>query len=204
MGGILTQIMFLLYMLMTFINEKGSEQKIMNKVMKFKGKKQFNVDLLLNLFSQNVVHVNNNIAEFDKKICLITYKTIRLRLKKIDESSRNLINKNNVSFQSKSDQPADVSLYALNLNKSKISEMKVVNVNDNLILKKNEAKIVPTSGTVRNNEVFKLSSMDILISSACPCFCSKYKSGSELMEKGSNKINFYLDVLNYIKKNARS
>jgi hypothetical protein len=67
MSGILSQAILILLILIPYVNEKKAEQKIMNKVMRYKGNENFNADYFQFLFSNSDKKNSHSEANFNNQ-----------------------------------------------------------------------------------------------------------------------------------------
>jgi len=84
MTGILSQLLIVLLFLVVYVNHIGARQKIMHRLMKFKGNKHFDRDLVLKIFEDKI----QNILTHESKANKFFSKNLSASksLKKIDDS----------------------------------------------------------------------------------------------------------------------
>ena len=243
-SGILEQILFLTLLIVNFFERKFIDIKLIKKMIKFKGNKNYNIDYLIETFNSNII--NNKLYEIINKQDMNIEKNGNLGIKsrrksldilikeknlfenvkylKIDNDKRNnvnnlfqkklLIKKNNENSIKNNKTDYDNNIYNNNSNQNlniHSCDKKFTNViiesidsfrknntinyfNTDLKLSFNKIK------NLKNNEMKNISICNLLFSELFFWTNKNQKRNKIFYEKAQDKIHYYLDIYNYIKK----
>ena len=241
LSGMIEQCFVVILFIVNIIQQQAVENKIIHKMLKMKGSKNYNIDYLLSVFNRDkinnslnnlineknfpvekeVKNNNNNhinkINNFNKKKILV--KDIihtRVQSNEMDDikllsssfqiiqkpiiSNSNETNENltiiekNQTFDESNKIKNNLNQYNIKENENQLNNKENINNNSSRIIIKEEKDIKKAEKDFPSLNVF--STIYSLI-----CFwSSKYqKRKYELINKTRDKINYYLEVFNYIK-----
>jgi hypothetical protein len=199
LGGLQSNILIVLFLMVSFLNEFWAEQKVMNKILKFREfiklthPKQYDL-LKSNLRSRQ----NNNSFHKSKSEVInhepsiqvenITYLDFKEEINKSDELPSSIELKERNDSESKFDvniESRERSLTQHHQNLRKREEKNMKKEEENVILKSKE----PVSFNIFE-----------IICRNCPCVSKKLDLKNKLYEKGSKKLEYYFDIFTYLKK----
>ena len=208
MTGILSQIILVLIFVIGYANDKRAQESIMHNVMKFKGKKNYDVHKLIDLFHGKITHRGQaDIKKFDVSFG-------KENNDKFSYHELQVINPTSMNIQTKQD--GDVSSRPLQI-KQYVDILSIRTINDKMednssihIVKKDTAithmthnnlnlnKHVHAKHIQENFEVFKrYNSIEVILQAV---ICRKNKRKVIVLQKAEDKINFYLDIMTYLRK----
>ena len=241
LSGMIEQCFVVILFIVNIIQQQAVENKIIHKMLKMKGSKNYNIDYLLSVFNRDKINnslnnlineknfpvekeiKNNNnnhinkINNFNKKKILV--KDIihtRVQSNEMDDikllsssfqiiqkpiiSNSNETNENltiiekNQTFDESNKIKNNLNQYNIKENENQLNNKENINNNSSSIIIKEEKDIKKAEKDFPSLNVF--STIYSLI-----CFwSSKYqKRKYELINKTRDKINYYLEVFNYIK-----
>jgi hypothetical protein len=197
LSGILSQFLFLVMVFTNFHNENCAHQKIISKVTKYKGKENFDVKFLTNVFKKNPqVKKRGNIENPDSEA--ITYEKNELKTFKSQTSYKLLENY-------KLSNPENKQNNRINNNGGQIIEanekIKEIKLSDDLTSQYTTNKIIKfqeSKGTPRSSKT-NINSLDIIFIKL-NCCCKKLRNKKKILSAGEEKLYLYLDVTTYLKK----
>jgi hypothetical protein len=167
MSGIISQILFLLMVTINYTNRKSAENKIMSDVLKYKGKKNFDIKYLTEVFrrnsarrkksgptfSENIEPVQNT----EKNVNLLTLNNNNVDKRRSDSLSNDILEnkknsaEKNENLEKNKSIKADASFLPKIQNYSHISDPKIIQ-------KQDEDYIVQASAESRNSQESNSSS----------------------------------------------
>ena len=218
---------------MNLIEREDIDNKLIHKMFKMKGSKNYDVNYLLNIFHRD--KFNNNIMnlikignlEIEKNYNLNSNDKLKLILNNHKNSDsilqKNIFeNQNKFQFSLKNSSCNQLKVknniklinlsHPINLKKSKNNDNK--NSEDNFRYDKKSLSncqletnyIYLNSKNNRDNEIIKAENdfvsidvFSIFYSYICFCFSKYQKRKYELIKRVKKKINYYLEIINYIK-----
>jgi hypothetical protein len=194
LSGILSQFLFLVMVLTNFHNENCAHQKIISKVTKYKGKDNFDVKYLTDVFQKNQKEKKRRSHNENRDPRGMTeekneYKTFKSQTSnKILENSKltNLENKINNRTNNYARQHIEAN-----------EEIKEIKVPDDLT-SQHTIKIQESRGTPRSSKM-NINSLDI-ICIKLNCCCKKFGNKKKILSAGEEKLYLYLDVTTYLRK----
>ena len=243
LSGILEQILFLILLIVNFFERKCIDIKLIKKMIKFKGNKNYNIEYLIDVFNRNIV--NNKLYEIINKQDMCIEKNGKLGIKsrrksldillkeknlfenvkylKIENDKKNnlnipfqkkniLVNKNNENnFKNEKidyDNIYNNSNQNLNIHscEKKFTNIVIESIdscrknntinyyNTDLKLSFNEIK------NLKYNYIKNISICSLLLSQFLFCINKNQKRKKIFYQKAEDKIHYYLDIYNYIKK----
>jgi hypothetical protein len=212
MGGMVSQVGLIIYVIMTNINEASAHQKIVNKIMRFRGKKNQDIDLLLSMVKHNdsLINMTNNISNVYSPFSKRSQRTVDQFFKgggvsgslTIESPGRESISSSKVKRVSFFPDKVVIVSTPTNGQNAQLNNNQQTNFS-NLNLKKTQTQTSVSSTPKYYNasygRPFKMSAWEIFMSNFC-FWNKKLKFGTHLINKSKQKINYYMDILTYIKK----
>jgi hypothetical protein len=219
--GILSQVLFLFMLILSFSNKHSALKKIVSKVLKFEGTKSFDINYLREVFKKPVSlqeeksegkydkHNNLNCSSNEKRQNYLESKILNLSP---NESQRS----HTINFP-KIENYSSVSIkHDLSSKRERNKEHKLNLIESNGELKNTiiELNKSPNSKSLNTPETdlhlkqlkrrglfLKLKTLDVLKLKLNCCTKNHVKSDVEkILSIGKEKMFFYLDILTYIRK----
>ncbi len=241
LSGILEQILFLILLIVNFFERKCIDIKLIKKMIKFKGNKNYNIEYLIDVFNRNIV--NNKLYEIINKQDMCIEKNGKLGIKsrrksldillkeknlfenvkylKIENDKKNnlnipfqkkniLVNKNNENnFKNEKidyDNIYNNSNQNLNIHSCEKKFTNIVIESIDSCRKNNTINYYNTKlsfNEIKNlkyNYIKNISICSLLLSQFLFCINKNQKRKKIFYQKAEDKIHYYLDIYNYIKK----
>ena len=232
LSGIIEQTFIIILFIMTLIEREDIDNKLIQKMFKMKGSKNYDVNYFLNLFHRdkfnnyimNLIKIGN--LEIDKNFNLNSNDNLKLILN--NHSNSNLIPQKNIlenqnkfqfslKYSSCNQQNEKNNIKLINfshpINLKKTNKNDIKNSEDNFVYDKKSLSncqlesnyISLQSKNIKDNKIkaeIDFASIDmfsIFYSYICFCLTKYRKRKYELIKKAKNKINYYLEISNYIK-----
>ena len=242
LSGMIEECFVIILFIVNIIQGQALENKMIHKMLKMKGSKNYNIDYLLTVFNRNKINNSlNNLSKAnfpiekeieknnnnnsnktnntDNKKILIK-ETIHSRIqsnemddRKLLSSSYQIIQKPNINnkietidnlsiieknqtfdeYNKNKNDFNQYNIYDIKGNEREITNNETINNNSSNVIFKEDKKIKKAEKDFPSSNVFSIFYSLI-------CFWSnKYqKRKYELINKTRSKINYYLEVLNYI------
>jgi len=214
LSGLLYFFLVVLLVCANLMEKKVINQKLIHKMLKFKGNKNININYLIDKFkNSNVINTSekskstmenqtndcfqNNFNNTDKKK-EITELFSKINLERIPnfDNRPEEINKNfkgqkeNILISNSINSPHK------NINKKNKSRSKEFKQNQIIVDNKIEGV-----KSIKNNEqnFIKLNIFQIICNVFCFCCSPRLKRTRILLSQAENKINYYMDIVTYIK-----
>jgi len=214
LSGLLYFFLVVLLVCANLMEKKVINQKLIHKMLKFKGNKNININYLIDKFkNSNVINISekskstmenqtndcfqNNFNNTDKKK-EITELFSKINLERIPnfDNRPEEINKNfkgqkeNILISNSINSPHK------NINKKNKSRSKEFKQNQIIVDNKIEGV-----KSIKNNEqnFIKLNIFQIICNVFCFCCSPRLKRTRILLSQAENKINYYMDIVTYIK-----
>ena len=219
LSGLLSFFLVVMLVCSHLLEKKAINQKLIHKMLKFKGNKNINIKYLIEKFkhsnsinvnvkSKTILekpvnnnlqkHFNNSIKHDNKKIndlfSKINLESVPNYENKIQESNKNLNIKKEEIVTSNSIYSSHKSMKKKYKSKSK--EFKELMGSQNILNEKN-----PNIKLITNEEqnFIKLNIFQIICNVFCFWCTPRLKRNRILLLQAENKINYYMDIVTYIK-----
>jgi hypothetical protein len=177
MGGIIAEFAIIVVFIVTAVNDRHTTQKVANKIMKYKYKKNYSdkdIAELLPKKRMQQTEFNDNANDINKD----GYDKVK--------QEENMISNPNKDIQIEMASPEE---------KYKDNKIKDINAVPN-----SERKPIKAAETKVEDKPLSMSSWGIAYALVCCCMSPKKKWQLKNIEKVDEKLEFYMDILNYIKK----
>ncbi len=201
LSGLLSQILFILVFFISITNKNSAHNKMMSKVLKYKGKKDFDINYLSENFSFRKMQERTNkmVVENNKASCKDQNKSSPLINYSVEVNSKilfqnkelSLLKKKKFNFKKKNKEKLTHTDY--NYKKIEMEESKISHKEE----KSNEIKLKEIESD--KLKFINISTLDMLFIKA-KCCCKRFRSRKIILRAGKEKIFFYLDVITYLKK----
>ena len=219
LSGLLSFFLVVMLVCSHLLEKKAINQKLIHKMLKFKGNKNINIKYLIEKFkhsnsinvnvkSKTILekpvnnnlqkHFNNSIKHDNKKIndlfSKINLESVPNYENKIQESNKNLNIKKEEIVTSNSIYSSHKSMKKKYKSKSK--EFKELMGSQNILNEKN-----PNIKLITNEEqnFIKLNIFQIICNVFCFWCSPRLRRHRILLSQAENKINYYMDIITYIK-----
>jgi hypothetical protein len=220
MTGILSQIILIIFVIMNYLNEKAARQKVMRKIMKFKGGGNFHVDKILSLFKNPEDHFimrnqnetfknyekNNNFNNTSKKLFKnenqISKNEIKIELEEIPASEGTPVG---FSSSHREKNPIfEVRKINYEYASNNVKDNKLNNIeNDNrnqkdYLMRKNDEKVEITPNNIFQNFATPEKKPNHVrdVSTNSRFYYNKSSTRREFLPKDENNLNIYQNDLN--------
>jgi hypothetical protein len=228
--GILEEIMVITLIIVNIIERKLVDEKLVNRMLKFKGSKYYNVNHLINLFnsdknSNNIMKIikkpnlfiekKENFSLLDTELKhynifsytdenLIKFKFQKKKINPYFENTDPIKNTNSVPLKKGLfDDALKVNIFktCTNRNFESINEENNSHNNSYCSLKfKKKKKLPGEKDDNKNIKIFPLTKMENIWASLFFWCSNLQRKRYEIIKKAENKIHYYLDIYTYIKK----
>lgn len=202
LGGLQSNILIILFLMVSFLNEFWAEQKVMNKILKFREHlkvshpKQYEMlrsnlrshekDRQVNPSQVNELPLNQNkIGNFDK---------FTEEQEKSKRDSKDAINVSSFEMSDIKDSEAKIDVDIEDKQRGMTVHHMNIKKRSGQSLKEEEAKILANSA-----KPLSFSSIEI-IWRHCPCKSKRLTLKNRLYEKAAVKMDYYFDIFTYVKK----
>ena len=187
LGGINSNLLMILFVIVGFVNKFWAEQKLINKLLKFREHLKFTHPTQYNLLKNNLndrvnIHNPSTINNINKNNDLSSQDFNINNMKKFEESQQ--YDENKISMD------------------SIVENMEKILPDRNLTIYKRQIN------KIDNNEIFmfnnsgkpiSFNSYEIILR-YCPCKTKKFTLKQKLHKKASKKMDYYFDIFTYVKK----
>ncbi len=219
LSGLLYFLLLVMLVCSNLIEKKAINQKLIHKMLKFKGNKNININYLIDKFKKsNVNDINEkskSTLENDTKDCFqnnynnsegkkkLSELFSKINLEKIPNfENKKEKKKNNLKHQ-KEDNLIPNSIHSSNKSlkkhikhKSKTKDLKQFIQSQNTLVDK-----IENVKSNKKNEInfIKLNLFQIICNVFCFWCSPRLKRNRILLSQAENKINYYMDIITYIK-----
>ena len=213
LSGLLSFLLVFIFVCCNLIERKAINQELIHRMLKFRGNKNININYLIDRF-KNLKYTNEfEQNEFLKK---------KIDEKKNDHNSKENMNekiiklfsnmnvesipniKNNIVETKETSKKEKEYFFTSNSTKSlspKKKKKNSVNREKTQFIKSENIFINQNTNLKPKNEVVlkKLNMIEIICNFFCFCCSPRLKKNRLLLAQAENKINYYMDIVTYIK-----
>jgi hypothetical protein len=222
--GLLSQVLFIFMLVVGYSNKNSLQKKIISKVLKFEGKKTYDIEYLTQIFNKPLsLTLENNISAKNSLIVNSQGPAAESCFLQNNNSYKSETKQNNLNLIKVSHNKIQSNSFTLPkiVNFSYVSEQKIYNPkrlereesfqrdkipNEILTPTKTDNQIIifnkpDLSKMGLRRKFLKLKTIDVVLSKVTKCCKRKQKDDvKKILTAGKEKLFFYLDVITYIKK----
>ncbi len=196
MTAVVSELVIIFVVFITQINEIGAKQAVLHRIVKFRGNKNFDRERMLKVFTFNEMS-NNELSDANPNINPSNSQHNIPNHLEIQNSVNNRSNTLNLGCSINDSGKKKVSYVRANKSLHYLDETvrkKLGKSKNNNLVNENQSE-----HELSHPGIKKMNSYEICLSVCCCCI-KKWNKKRKLIDKGDEKLNHYLDIVNYFKK----